>query len=278
MRFGPEVLGYAVERPGHAERPRLGPDVPRSLVVDPAFDWRGDVPPGAAYADTVIYEVHVKGFTMQPSRTCPTELRGTYAGLGARGRHRAPVGLGVTAVELLPVHQYVPEAFLVDRGLTNYWGYNTIGFFAPTPAYSAAVRAGQPGGQVAEFKAMVDAAARRRARGHPRRGVQPHRRGQPLGPDAVPPRPRQPGLLPAGRRRSAALLRHDRLRQLAERRRPAHPAADHGLAALLADRDARRRLPLRPRRRPWPARTAASTARPRSSTWSPRTRSCPTPS
>ena len=87
----------------------------------------------------------------------PPELRGTYAGLG----HEAAIGhlldLGVTAVELLPVHESVPEAFLVQRGLTNYWGYNTIGYFAPHQGYSAAVRAGRPGGQVAEFKAMVDA-------------------------------------------------------------------------------------------------------------------------
>ena len=87
----------------------------------------------------------------------PPELRGTYAGLG----HEAAIGhlldLGVTAVELLPVHEIVPEAFLVQRGLTNYWGYNTIGYFAPHQGYSAAVRAGNPGGQVTEFKAMVDA-------------------------------------------------------------------------------------------------------------------------
>jgi glycogen operon protein len=87
----------------------------------------------------------------------PEQLRGTYAGLA----HEAAVGylveLGVTAVELLPVHQNVPEAFLVQRGLTNYWGYNTIGYFAPHGGYSAAVRAGQPGGQVDEFKAMVNA-------------------------------------------------------------------------------------------------------------------------
>ena len=103
-----------------------------------------------------MYEVHVKGFTMRHP-DIPPELRGTYAGLG----HEAAIAhlrdLGVTTVELLPVHQNVPEAFLVGRGLTNYWGYNTIGFFAPHNGYSAAVRAGQPGGQVAEFKAMVDA-------------------------------------------------------------------------------------------------------------------------
>ena len=87
----------------------------------------------------------------------PPELRGTYAGLGHEAAIAHLLDLGVTAVELLPVHQSVPEAFLAARGLTNYWGYNTIGYFAPHDGYSAAVRAGRPGGQVAEFKAMVDA-------------------------------------------------------------------------------------------------------------------------
>ena len=85
------------------------------------------------------------------------ELRGTYAGLGHDAAIAHLLDLGVTTVELLPVHQNVPEAFLVGRGLTNYWGYNTIGFFAPHNGYSGAVQVGRPGGQVAEFKAMVDA-------------------------------------------------------------------------------------------------------------------------
>ena len=111
--------------------------------------------PSRRYADTIFYEVHVKGFTMTHPEI-PPELRGTYAGLGHEAAIAHLTDLGVTAVELLPVHQSVPEPFLLDRGLTNYWGYNTIGFFAPHEAYSAAVRAGRPGGQVAEFKAMVD--------------------------------------------------------------------------------------------------------------------------
>ena len=124
--------------------------------MDPAFAWSDRPRPRHRYADTVIYEVHVKGFTMTHPDV-PPELRGTYAGLGHEAAMAHLVDLGVTAVELLPVHQNVPESFLLDRGLTNYWGYNTIGFFAPHDAYSAAVRAGRPGGQVAEFKAMVDA-------------------------------------------------------------------------------------------------------------------------
>ena len=156
VTFGPEVLGYAA---GHPEAPSMldsSAHVPRSLVVDDAFSWSDGARPGHRYADTVIYEVHVKGFTMRHPEV-PPELRGTYAGLGHEAAISHLLDLGVTAVELLPVHESVPEAFLAARGLTNYWGYNTIGYFAPHQGYSAAVRAGRPGGQVAEFKAMVDA-------------------------------------------------------------------------------------------------------------------------
>ena len=156
VSFGPEVLGYAAGDPGAPSTLDSAGHMPRGLVVDPEFAWADDRLPRRRYADTIIYEVHVKGFTMRHPGV-PEHLRGTYAGLA----HEAAVGylvdLGVTAVELLPVHQNVPEAFLVQRGLTNYWGYNTIGYFAPHGGYSAAVRAGRPGGQVDEFKAMVNA-------------------------------------------------------------------------------------------------------------------------
>jgi isoamylase len=157
VSFGPEVLGYpAGGDPNAPSTLDSAVHVPRSLVVDDTYKWSNSARPIRSYADTIIYEVHVKGFTMgHPG--IPAGLRGTYAGLG----HKAAIGhlldLGVTTVELLPVHESVPEAFLLQRGLTNYWGYNTIGYFAPHQAYSAAVRAGRPGGQVAEFKAMVDA-------------------------------------------------------------------------------------------------------------------------
>jgi isoamylase len=100
--------------------------------------------------------VHVRGFTATHPGV-PPAMRGTYAGLAHEAALKHLVALGVTTVELLPVHHNVPESFLVERGLTNYWGYNTIGFFAPHAALSAAVRAGRPGGQVAEFRNMVDA-------------------------------------------------------------------------------------------------------------------------
>ena len=130
--------------------------MPRSLVTDCAFSWSADAPPRHRYADSVIYEVQVRGFTMRHPGV-PPELRGTYAGLAHEAAISHLLDLGITAVELLPVHENAPEAFLLRRGLTNYWGYNTIGYFAPHQGYSAAVRAGRPGGQVAEFKAMVDA-------------------------------------------------------------------------------------------------------------------------
>jgi isoamylase len=156
VTFGPEVFGYAVGNPDAPSALDSAGHMPRSLVADEKFEWTDGPPLQRRYSDTIIYEVHVKGFTMRHPDV-PAELRGTYAGLA----HQAAIGyltdLGVTAVELLPVHQNVPESFLPARGLTNYWGYNTIGYFAPHNGYSAAVRAGRPGGQVAEFKAMVNA-------------------------------------------------------------------------------------------------------------------------
>ncbi len=150
------MLGYAANDPESPSPLDSAGHVPRSLVVDPAFEWSDRPRPNHSYAETVVYEIHVKGFTMTHPGV-PEALRGTYAGLGHEAAIAHLVDLGVTAVELLPVHQSVPEPFLVERGLTNYWGYNTIGYFAPHDRYSAAVRAGRPGGQVAEFKAMVDA-------------------------------------------------------------------------------------------------------------------------
>ncbi len=155
VRFGPEVLGHAV---GDLDAPSSldsAGHVPRSIVVAPAPDRPDGPRPRTAYPDSIIYEVHVKGFTAAHPAV-PEHLRGTYAGLAHEAAVAHLVDLGVTAVELLPVHHYVPEDFLRGRGLTNYWGYNTIGFFAPHAGYSAAVRAGRRGGQVAEFQAMVD--------------------------------------------------------------------------------------------------------------------------
>jgi glycogen operon protein len=129
------------------------PFAPRAVVIDPRFDWGEDRRPDTPLYDSLIYEVHVKGFTKCHPEV-PAELRGTYAGMA----HPAVIGylkhLGVTAVELLPVHQKVHDRHLLDKGLSNYWGYNTLGYFAPEIDYS---RDGTHGGQVQEFKEMVKA-------------------------------------------------------------------------------------------------------------------------
>ncbi len=156
VSFGPAVFDYDWDDHDAPSSLDSAGHVPLSLVKDRSFDWGSDAPLRRDFADTVIYEVHVKGFTMRHPGV-PAELRGTYAGLAHEAVLEYLTDLGVTAVELLPVHQYVPDEFLLRRGLTNYWGYNTIGYFAPHAAYSAAVRAGVSCGQVDEFKAMVRA-------------------------------------------------------------------------------------------------------------------------
>ena len=145
------------------------------------------------YRDTIIYELHVKGFT-QTRRDVPPELRGTYAGLACPPVVEYLAGLGVTAVELLPVHQFVTSGDLAGRGLANYWGYNTIGFFAPHDGYSAAVRAGRAGGQIAEFQAMVQALHAAGLEVLLDVVFNHTGRGRPAGPDAVLPRAGQPGV------------------------------------------------------------------------------------
>jgi glycogen operon protein len=127
--------------------------MPKAVVIDDAFDWEGDRRLETPWPDTVIYEAHVKGFSMRHPEV-REDLRGTYAGLASEPALAHLQSLGVTAVELLPIHQIVPEAFLVDRGLTNYWGYSSIGYLAPHGPYAAT---GNRGEQVREFKGMVKA-------------------------------------------------------------------------------------------------------------------------
>jgi isoamylase len=127
--------------------------IPKSIVVDRSFDWEGVERPRTRLAESVIYEVHVKGFTQQHPDV-REDLRGTYAGLASEPAIEHLVNLGVTAVELLPVHHIADEGFLHDKGLTNYWGYSSIGFFAPHSGYAAT---GERGEQVSEFKGMVKA-------------------------------------------------------------------------------------------------------------------------
>jgi glycogen operon protein len=129
------------------------PHVPKSVVVNPFFHWGNDHAPGTPLEDTIIYEVHVKGFT-QRMPGIPDDLRGTYAGLAHPVAIQHLCRLGVTAIELLPTHQFIHDHWLVDKGLTNYWGYNSIGFMAPHNGYAAW---GDEGGQVQEFRHMVKA-------------------------------------------------------------------------------------------------------------------------
>ena len=125
----------------------------RSVVINPYFDWGHDRPPGHEYHETIIYEAHVKGMT-QLHPMVPEDLRGTYAGLAQPAVIDHLKNLGVTAIELMPVHQFVNDTHLQEKGLSNYWGYNTIGFFAPHNTYAAY---GTEGEQVQEFKSMVKA-------------------------------------------------------------------------------------------------------------------------
>jgi isoamylase len=127
--------------------------LPKSVVIDDAFFWEGDRLPRVPFADTVIYETHVKGFTMRHPGV-REDLRGTYAGLASEAAIDYLVDLGVTAVELLPIHHIADESFLAERGLRNYWGYSTIGYLAPHSEYAATGRRGE---QVREFKGMVKA-------------------------------------------------------------------------------------------------------------------------
>jgi isoamylase len=153
VRQHPALYSYL---PGSAGRGALNtadsaPYVPRNVVINPYFDWAGDQRLRTPYHETLIYEAHVRGLTLRHPGV-PADLRGTYAGLASAPIIEHMQRLGVTAIELMPVHQSVAEPILTERGLTNYWGYNTIGFFAPNQRYGSAAAAH---GHVAEFKAMV---------------------------------------------------------------------------------------------------------------------------
>ena len=156
IRWGDVLFGYQV---GHLEADLShddrdsAPAIPKSVVIDPAYDWGNDRPLRITWHETIIYEVHIKGFTSRHPDV-PEELRGTYAGLASPAVIEYLKSLGITAVELLPIHHFVADRHLVERGLTNYWGYNSIGFFAPDVRYASRGGLGQ---QVIEFKDMVKA-------------------------------------------------------------------------------------------------------------------------
>ncbi len=154
MRMHPSLFGYdadamtgGLDWPNDADS---GPYAPLATVVDDAFDWGGDRRLEHAYEDTVIYEAHVRGLTMRHPDV-PEELRGTYLGLASDALIEHLVSLGVSAVQLLPVHAIATESHLQEKGLTNYWGYNTLAYFAPEPKYAR----GGPIAAVSEFKSLV---------------------------------------------------------------------------------------------------------------------------
>ncbi|NJC71713.1 glycogen debranching protein GlgX [Planosporangium thailandense] len=151
VKWDPAVYAYEFGAPDRMSEADSAPFMPKSVVTNPYFDWGNDRSPQIPYHETVFYEAHVKGLTwLHPD--IPEELRGTYAGIAHPAMIEHLTRLGVTAIELMPVHQFVNDHHLTDRGLRNYWGYNTIGYFAPHHAYSSMGRAGQ---QVQEFRSMV---------------------------------------------------------------------------------------------------------------------------
>ena len=154
LRWSDTMFGYRI---GDADSDLAFDDrdnaacAPLAAVVNPAFNWRGDRHPRTPWHKTLIYETHVRGFTIQHPGV-PRALRGTYAGLASDASIRHLLKLGVTAIELMPVHYYINDRHLIERQLSNYWGYNTLGFFAPEPRYAAATN---PLEAVREFQRMV---------------------------------------------------------------------------------------------------------------------------
>ena len=217
--------------------------MPKCLVVDPAFTWGDDRPPRTPWNRTVIYECHVRGMTVRHP-ACPSTCAAPISAWPRTRSSTTCCRLGVTAVELMPVHQFVrrPPPRRAE-GLTNYWGYNSIAFFAPHVGLRH--RRARPAGE----RVQVDGAdpAPGRARGHPRRRLQPHRRGRPPRADAVAAGHRQLRLLPARRRSARGTTSTSRAPGTASTSCiPRDHGAHHGQPPLLGDRHARRRLPLRP--------------------------------
>ena len=151
VRWHESLFGYRFTDPTMVNTADSAPYMPKNVVINPFFDWGDDRAPRTPYHETVIYEAHVRGLTLRHPEV-PAGQRGTYAGLAHPAVIEHLTRLGVTAVELMPVHQFVTEHSLQARRLTNYWGYNTIGFLAPHRGYASST---QLGGQVGEFKAMV---------------------------------------------------------------------------------------------------------------------------
>lgn len=153
VRWDWALYGYEFGNPERMSHADSAPFMPKGVVINPYFDWGADRPPNVAYHHSIIYEAQVRGLTRRHPGL-PEELRGTYAGIGHPVMVDYLTTLGVTAIELMPVHQFIHDQYLIDSGLRNYWGYNTIGFFAPYHGYAASGHLGQ---QVQEFRGMVKA-------------------------------------------------------------------------------------------------------------------------
>ncbi len=150
LRWAPEVHGYTIGAEGDDltfDERDSAPFMPKCRVIDPAFTWGRERKPAVPWERTIIYETHVRGYTMRHPAV-PPELRGTFGGLATKEVVDYIRSLGVTSVELLPIHTFINDSYLLEQGLTNYWGYNSIGFFAPDPRYA-------DGNAVQEFKEMV---------------------------------------------------------------------------------------------------------------------------
>src|SRR3954451_14416652 len=151
LKWGPEVFAYQLETEDDTtfDERDSAPNMPKCVVIDPAFTWLRDRRPEVPWERTIVYETHVKGYTkLHPA--VPEDLRGTYSGMAIKEVIDWIRRIGATSVELLPVHTFINDSYLIDKGLVNYWGYNTIGFFAPDPRYSS-----KPAFAHAEFKEMV---------------------------------------------------------------------------------------------------------------------------
>ncbi len=151
VKWDQACFGYEWDDPDSINTQDSAPYLPKSVVINPFFDWAGDRPPKTSYSTSVIYEAHVRGLTMTHP-DIPEEIRDSYAAVAHPAMIEHFQRIGVTAVELMPVHHFLDDHHLVERGLSNYWGYNTLAFLAPHAGYSSSGTAGQ---QVAEFKTMV---------------------------------------------------------------------------------------------------------------------------
>ncbi|HEX2101486.1 MAG TPA: glycogen debranching protein GlgX, partial [Candidatus Synoicihabitans sp.] len=155
LRWDDSLFGYTIGDPGEDlsfDERDSAPFAPLSMVIDPAFDWGSTRRPHHVWHETIVYEAHVRGLTMMHPEV-PEHLRGTYAGIASPAIIAHLQKLGVTAVELMPIHHFVQDRHLLDRGLRNYWGYNTLGFFAPEPSYASSRQ--NPAEVIREFKGMV---------------------------------------------------------------------------------------------------------------------------